>query len=124
MRLPYSGFALLQPIYDYLLARGYQAKGEFVYIEGLPVQFLPIFNPLIDEAVSKAQTIKYGRVETRIMRAEHLVAIMLDTGRKKDYARINMFLEQGSVNMRSLKAALRRHDLVDKWQDNEHKFIP
>ncbi len=119
-----SRFALLQPIYDYLLARGHQPKGEFVYIEGLPVQFLPIFNSLTDEAVSKAETIKYGRIETRVMRAEHLVAIMLDTGRKKDYARISMFLEQTSVNMRSLEAVLRRHNLLDKWQDNEHKFTP
>jgi hypothetical protein len=31
----------LQPIYDYLMARGASMKGEYVLIAGWPVQFLP-----------------------------------------------------------------------------------
>src|ERR1044071_1761975 len=89
-----SNLMILAPIYDYLTGRGYEAKGEFIEIEGIPVQFLPVFSPLTEEAVEKAQTIKYARVTTRIMRPEHLVAIMLNTGRTKDYLRISMFLEQ------------------------------
>jgi hypothetical protein len=115
---------ILSPIYEYLLNRGCNAKGEFVYIEGLPVQFLPVFNSLTEEAVEKAQTIKYARVTTRVMRAEHLVAIMLDTGRPKDYLRISMFLGRGAVDMRSLKAVLKRHGLTKKWKDNEYRFKP
>lgn len=119
-----SDLMILAPIYEYLIKRGYQAKGEFIYVEGLPVQFLPVFNPLTEEAVRKAQTIKYARVTTRIVRPEHLVAIMLDTGRPKDYLRISMFLEQGAVNNRSLNAVLRRHGLMKKWQENEYRFKP
>ena len=122
VRAPASELMILAPVYDYLLRQGYQAKGEFVYIEGFPVQFLPVFNPLTDEAVSMARAIKFARVSTRIMRAEHLVAIMLDTGRTKDYLRINMFLEAGAVNRRTLKAVLKRHGLTEKWTDNEYKF--
>jgi hypothetical protein len=114
----------LAPVYDYLIKRGYEAKREFIYIEGLPVQFLPVFNALTDEAVEKAQTIKFARVATRIMRPEHLVAIMLDTGRPKDYLRISMFLEQGAINLRHLRAVLRRHGLTKKWKDNEQRFKP
>jgi hypothetical protein len=95
---------------------------EFIGIEGFPVQFLLVFNPLTDEAVSRARAIKFARVSTRIIRAEHLVAIMLDTGRTKDYLRINMFLEAGAVNLRSLKAVLKRHNLMEKWTANEYKF--
>jgi hypothetical protein len=112
------------PIYDYLIEQGYEAKGEFIYIEGLPVQFLPVFNALTEEALEKAQAIKFARVTTRIMRPEHLVAIMLDTGRPKDYLRISMFLEHGALNMRQLHAVLRRHGLAKKWKDNEHRFKP
>lgn len=121
---PSSDLMLLAPIYEYLTERGYEAKGESIYIEGLPVQFLPVFNPLTDEAVKRAQTIKYSRVTTRIMRPEHLVAIMLDTGRPKDYLRIGMFLEQGAVNIRTLTAVLKRHGLVNKWKENEYRFRP
>lgn len=119
-----SDLTILAPLYEYLIKKGYKPKGEFIYIEGLPVQFLPVFNPLTEEAVEKSQTIKYARVTTRIMRPEHLVAIMLDTGRPKDYLRISMFLEQGGVNMRQLHTVLRRHGLIKKWKDNEYKFKP
>ncbi|MBA2647873.1 MAG: hypothetical protein H0U81_13830 [Pyrinomonadaceae bacterium] len=115
---------ILAPIYQYLTGRGHKTKGEFIYIEGLPVQFLPVFNALTEEAVTKAQTISYARTKTRVMRAEHLVAIMLDTGRPKDYLRISMFLDQGAVDGRRLNPVLRRHNLWKKWQANESKFKP
>ena len=119
-----SDLMILAPIYEYLTEHGHKAKGEFIYIEEIPVQFLPIYNPLTEEAVEKAQTIKYSRVTTRIMRPEHLVAIMLDTGRPKDYLRISVFLEQGVVNMRQLHTVLKQHGLMKKWKDNEHRFKP
>ena len=119
-----SALMILAPIYEYLTRRGYKAKGEFIYIEGLPVQFLPVFDPLTKEAVEKAKTIKYARVTTRIMTAEHLVAIMLKTGRPRDYLRIGMFLESGAVNMRQLHAVLKRDGLTKKWKDNEYRFRP
>ncbi|HEV7376221.1 MAG TPA: hypothetical protein VGN95_16000 [Pyrinomonadaceae bacterium] len=119
---PGSDLTILAPIYEYLVEQGYEAKGEFIYIEGLPVQFLPVFNSLTEEAVEKAQIIKYSQVATRIMRPEHLVAIMLDTGRPKDYLRISMFLEHGTVKRQKLHAVLKRHDLIKKWKDNEHRF--
>jgi hypothetical protein len=119
-----NDLAILAPVYDYLKKRGYEPKAQFINIEGIPVQFLPVFNPLTEEAVKKAQTIEYSDLTTRLMRAEHLVAIMLDTGRLKDYLRINMFLESHAVNMRSLNAILRRHGLEQKWKDNEHRFKP
>jgi hypothetical protein len=115
---------ILAPIYEYLTRRDYKAKDEFIYIEGIPVQFLPIFNLLTEEAVERAQTIKYARVTTHIMRPEHLVAIMLNTGRPKDYLRISMFLEQGAVKMRQLHTVLKRHGLMKKWKDNEYRFKP
>lgn len=112
----------LGPIYEYLLAHGYSSKGEFIQIGEMHVQFLPVFNSLTEEAVMKAQSIKYERLTTRIMRPEHLVAIMLDTGRPKDYLRISLFLESGAVNMRSLNAVLRRYRLTKKWNDNAFRF--
>src|SRR5436853_929873 len=51
-----NDLTLLAPIYEYLTVRGYKAKGESIYIEGLPVQFLPVFNPLTEEGVERAQT--------------------------------------------------------------------
>lgn len=117
-----SGLQILAPLYDYLMRAGYQASGDFVEIEGWQVQFLPVFNPLIEEAVERAAEVKYKRTKTRVMRADHLVAIMLDTGRPKDYARIIQFLEERAVDLDELKSALARHHLNEKWEAFARKF--
>lgn len=36
-----SDLMILAPIYQYLTERGYEAGGEFVHVEGLPVQSRP-----------------------------------------------------------------------------------
>ena len=52
-------------------------------IEGVPVQFLPAYNALIDDALRDAPKIMYEDVPPRVLRSEHLVAICLQTGRDK-----------------------------------------
>jgi hypothetical protein len=119
-----STLDFLAPIYEYLTQRGYKADGVMINIEGWPVQFLPLYNPLVEEAVEQANETDYGHTPLRVIRAEHLVAIMLDTGRPKDYARITRFLEVGTVDMESLTDILSRHMLETKWRDNRWRFIP
>ena len=119
-----SDFTVLSPINEYLRERGYQAKAEHVHIEGFPVQFLPTFNALTDEAVTQAQEFELSNVRTRIMRPEHLVALMLYTGRVKDYLRINLFLQSAAVNRERLLDVLTRHSLSQKWAENAYRFEP
>jgi hypothetical protein len=113
-----GGLITLTPIYEYLAREGYEAEGETVNIEGWPVQFLPTYNPLIAEAVEQAVEIKFKRTPTRVLSAEHLVAIMLQTGRAKDLARARMFMEEDVVNVGRLADILSRHHLADK----RHEF--
>lgn len=111
-----SNLAILAPLYEYLSDRGYEAQHETVDIEGWPVQFLPAFNPLVEEALDQAQEIKFHRTITRVMSAEHLLAIMLQTGRLKDLARIQQFLQHKVVDEKRLQAILKRHKLIRKWK--------
>lgn len=118
-----SALDFLSPIYEHLRKHGYQAEGAMVNIEGWPVQFLPLYKPLIEEAVEQANETEYGQTSVRVMQAEHLVAIMLDTGRPKDYARITRFLEAGVLNTESLMEILSRHKLERKWRENKWRFL-
>jgi hypothetical protein len=113
---PKDDLAILAPLYDYLSALGYRAQGETIEIEGWPVQFLPVFNPLIEEAVEEAREIKFKRTRTRVMQAEHLVAVMLQTGRLKDYARIMQFIEYEAIDHERLSDILTRHGLMKEWK--------
>jgi hypothetical protein len=54
-------------------------------------------------------------LKTRVLRAEHLVAIALRVGRPKDLIRIIQFLDEGAVDIRALCAVLKRHHLRDVW---------
>ena len=112
----------LTPLDSYLAALGYETAGEAVEIEGWPVQFLPAFNPLLEEALTQSTEIQFKDTPTRVMRAEHLVAVMLQTGRAKDYARIIQFLEEEAINLSLLAGVLARHELTGRWEEFKNRF--
>jgi hypothetical protein len=120
---PGSQLLTVSPIYNYLTARGYKTEKEYIIIEGWPVQFLPPRDALGEEALAQAVETKLGRTRTRVMTAEHLVAIALQTGRAKDFSRILQFIESGVLRTRTLDSILKRNGLLAKWEDFGHKFL-
>jgi hypothetical protein len=79
-----DGFPFISTLYEYLIKRGFCSKKSYIVIEGTPVQFLPVFNKLIAEAVNEAAEIKYKNVEIKVTKLEYLIAIMLQTFNPKD----------------------------------------
>lgn len=118
-----SPLLTLGPVYDYLLPRGYRAEGEYIVIGDWPVQFLPPAGPLEEEAIAVAMAQQVDGVPVWVMKAEHLVAIALKTGRAKDYARILQFIEAGALDASLLESILGRHTLVDKWESFGKRFL-
>ena len=114
----------LAPIYEYLRARGYEEKGETVAIEDWDVQFIPAYNPLVKEALSAATATDLDGIATRILPAEFLMAIALQTGRSKDLARLVQFLEAGVADRARFSEILQRHGLEGKWRTFQVKFRP
>jgi hypothetical protein len=82
-----------KPIFDYLKARGGTMDGEYIVVAGWPVQFLPVGNPLIEEALAQAVEKSVAGISAWVFTAEHLAAIALQTGRGKDKARPLQFVE-------------------------------
>ena len=118
-----SGLVSLAPIYEYLKARGCVEKEEHIVIGDWPVQFIPPKDELEREAVATAVTTEVDGTQTRIMPAEHLVAIALRTGRSKDYARILQFLEQEAVDRKKLEAVIAKHGLTAKWEQFRRRYL-
>jgi len=112
-----GGLLRLAPLYDALRARGYsEQENECIMIEGVPVQFLPAYNALLEEALREAQEIMYEDVPARVLRSEHLLAICLQTGRGKDRERVRVLREQAKLDTNLLAAILKRHQLEEKWK--------
>jgi hypothetical protein len=118
VQLPASsqGLVTLTAVYEYLRSRGYAEEGDCINIEGVPVQFLPAFNPLIEEALAEARDTTFEQTPTRVLRAEHLVAIMLQTARAKDRERLASFVAEAVLDEDYLAAVLARYDLTATWQ--------
>jgi hypothetical protein len=113
----------LGPIYEYLKQRGGRAEGEHMVIGGWPVQFLPVSTRLEEEGLREAVEIDIEGVPAWVMRAEHLVAIALQTGRSKDHARILQFIEQNALDRDELKRIVEAHGLALKWERFKTRFL-
>jgi hypothetical protein len=104
----------LAPIYDYLTARGCRVEREYIIVGDWPVQFLPPSDALDEEALAQAIETDVDGIKTRVMTAEHLVAIALRTGRTKDKMRVEQFIESGVLDTARLDDVLTRHGLMAK----------
>lgn len=112
-----AGLLTLAPLYEALRGRGYAEAGECVEIEGVPVQFLPAFNALLLEALAEARETQYEQTPTRVLRAEHLLAIALQAGRNKDRERVRLLHEQAQLDRGYLTSVLQRHGLEAPWRE-------
>jgi hypothetical protein len=111
------------PILDYLTARGGILEGEYVILAGWPVQFLPPTSPLVEEAMTNAATVDVEGTPARVLTAEYLAAIALQTGRGKDNARLLQFIEAGVVRPAVFQSIVGQHALVDQWQEFVRSFL-
>jgi len=120
-----SGQVLLNlaPVYDYLQTHGGKLEGEYIVVDGWPVQFLPPADALDQEALIEAVETSVEGVRTWVMSAEHLVAIALRTGRPRDHARILQFIEQNAIDTTKLQSILGRHGLLSKWERFENRYL-
>ena len=118
-----SPLVSLAPIYDYLRAKGFREQREHVVIAGTPVQFIAAFNPLVEEAVREATEQTFKAVRVRVLRLEHLAAIMLKTGRAKDNVRLAQLLELASLNVPFFHGILERNSLSATWAKFQERFL-
>lgn len=104
----------LDPIYRWAAERGYTVEAEHLVIDDVPVQFLPAYDPLAEEAVREAKTLDYKGLPVQVVRPEYLIALALDpaakTARRRE--RAAMLRESGSVEQGVLDNVLVRYNLT------------
>jgi len=107
----------LSPIYSWLQQHGYTPRGEQVVIEGIPVHFIPAYNPLVVEALQEAVEKPYANVTARVLTPEYLMAIMIQTGRSTDRERLLRFLEEAEASSELLDRILTKHGLKTAFEN-------
>jgi len=106
----------LSTIYDWFRKKGFQFDKEHILIEGIPVQFIPAYSNLVEEALNNSLEKKYENTLIKVINAEYLIAIMLDTFRQKDKERILRFIEESEINYGYLNEILKKYNLSEKYK--------
>lgn len=112
-----------RPIYNYLTSRGYMVDGEYIIVEGWPVQFLIPPGPLVEEALRAAVEIDIEGIPAMAFSAEHLAAIALQTGLAKDKARLLQFIEVGATQAETFEGIVTHHGLAATWDTFKNQFL-
>ena len=113
------GLASLAAIDEWARREGYEAQAEHILIDGVPVQFLPAYTPLVEESVREAQDLTYGSTSVRVVGPEHLIALALQAGGAKRRERAYQLLEAGGVDRVRLRDILARHALSEAIVDDD-----
>jgi len=113
----------LSEIYDFAKAKGFTFDQEFINIYGWLVQFVEAsHNDLWRDAISSAESITIREVEVPVIRREYLVAMWLFSGRAKDFQKIALFKESGTLDSAALFTILDKYDLRVKWNKEKWRF--
>ncbi|MDQ3021596.1 MAG: hypothetical protein M3R36_13660 [Bacteroidota bacterium] len=106
----------LSPIYDWFGKKGFKFDKEHIIIEGVPVQFIPVYNELVNEAISNSLEKKFANTLIKVIGPEYLIAIMVQTFRQKDKERIIRFIEESEINNELINEILKKYNLSDKYK--------
>jgi hypothetical protein len=108
----------LAPLYDWAKLKSILVEGEHLMIEGVPVQLLPAYNALVEEAVTEAVVHDYEGVPVRVVGPEHLVVLALQAGGARRRERAWQLLQLGGVDRTRLRTILDRHGIAAEIPDH------
>jgi len=114
---------ILTPIYEFCRKKGLAPEAECVRVGAWPVQFVPSFNSLTQEALERAEDGEIDGVPIRVVTADHLAVIALQVGRGKDYARIAALHEAQTLDHEHIEKIAKRHGLTTEWAQCREKYI-
>ena len=113
---------VLGPIYGFCEALGYLPEGEAIRVGAWPVQLIPAFDSLTEDAIREAETADLEGTHIRVVGADFLAVIALSVGRAKDFARILALREVNAVEDDQIAALAQRYGLSDAWRRFLERF--
>jgi hypothetical protein len=114
---------VLSTIYAFCRRKGFVEEGECVRVGAWPVQFVPAFNALTEEALAHAEEDEIDGVPVRVVSADYLAVIALETGRAKDHARIVALTESAALDLGHVAELAGKHSLATLWESFGEKYL-
>jgi hypothetical protein len=96
-------------LYEHFRTKGAKIKNVYIFIEGMPVQFLPNYiSPLFNSAIEEANIVDFQGVSSKFVSIEYLIALYLTAFRRKDIIRVQSLIKK--ANKKLLLDIIRRFD--------------
>jgi hypothetical protein len=112
------GLVDMSPIFEELADMKINTEGQFFVVGGIFLEFVPVYNALTSEALDN----RILKENIYIIKPEYSFAIALETGRPKDYIKIEMLLSYSeSLDWQLLEDILRKFNLWEKWSKYEER---
>ncbi len=77
----------------------------------------------LEEALVTALEVDVEAEPARVLTAEYLAAIALQTGRAKDKARVLQFVEGDAIDRARFEAIIAKHGLTPQWERFQQQFL-
>ena len=88
-----AGLDILSGIYSFCHGRGWLPEGDAIRVGDWPVQFIPAFSTLTEDAMLNAEDAKFDDMSVKVVAPVYLAVIALSVGRAKDCARVLALVE-------------------------------
>ena len=96
-------------LYEHFRTKGAKIENVYIFIEDMPVQFLPSYiSPLFHSAIEEANIVKFEGITSRFVSVEYLVLLLLTSFRMKDKMRIQSLLNK--ANKGQLLSLIQKFD--------------
>ena len=112
-----KGLVDMSSIFDEL-KRDIAIKDQFFVVDGIFLEFVPVYDSLTSEALDT----RILKEDVYVVKPEYSFAIALKTGRPKDYIKIEMLLSYvQNLDWELLEVLLKKYNLWEKWKKYEER---
>ncbi len=113
---PATAIIDVSPIYSYLTSRkNAHVQGDYVIVDGFPIQFLIPYDDVSKEAFAHAIRITPEQMSFKIFDLEYTMVIMIQLGKEKYVERLRTLLRHRLFNESKLDSLLQHFNLASKW---------
>jgi hypothetical protein len=96
-------------LYEHFRGKGAKIENVYIFIEDMPVQFLPNYiSPLFNSAIEESTTVDFDGILCKFVSVEYLVLLLLTSFRTKDTIRLESLLKKCKKGL--LLSLIKRFD--------------
>lgn len=102
-------------LYEHFRTKGAKIEKEYIFIEGMPVQFLPNYiSPLFNNTIKEANMEEFEGICSKFVSIEYLIVLLLTSFRWKDKIRIQSLLNKANKDLLV--------DIIQSFDNEQHQL--